>query len=77
MWRNGIKYPYNSTVVLNNSTSILGSIELNYVVELVQNAVLIAHFTSNFPLIESLVLLSRLHKFHKVKNERPLAEFDG
>ena len=77
VWRNGIKYPCNSTVVLNNSTSVLSSIELSYVAALVQNVVLITQFTSNFPLIKSVVLLSQLHKFHKVKNEQPPPEFDG
>ena len=55
----------------------LNNIELIYVAVLVQNAVLITQFTSNFPLIESLVLLSQLHKFHKVKNEQTSIEFDG
>ena len=67
MWINGIKYPCNSTVVLNNNTYVLSRIELNYVASLVQNAVLITQSTSNFPLIESLVLLSQLQKFHKVR----------
>ena len=53
------------------------SIEIGYVAALVLDAVLITQCTSNFPLIESLMLLSQLQKFHKVKNEQPPAEFDG
>ena len=33
--------------------------------------------TSAFPLIESLVHISQLQKFHKVMIEQPPAEFDG
>ena len=41
------------------------------------NVVLVTQSTSNFPLIEYLALLSQLQKFHKVRIERPPAEFDG
>ena len=77
MWRNGIQYPYNSIVVLNNNTSVLNIIELSYVVTLVLNAVLITQPTYKFPVIEYLVLLSQLQKFQKVNNEQPPVEFDG
>ena len=77
MWRNGTKYPYNTTIVLNSNTSVLSSIELSYVAALVQNAFLITQSTSTFPLIEYIFLLYQLQEFHKVKNEQTLAEFDG
>ena len=45
-------------VVLNNSTSVLSSIELSYVAALVQNAVLITQSISNFPLTNLLCSFS-------------------
>ena len=77
MLRNGIKYPCNSTEVLNSSTSVLSNKELSYQAALVLKNNLNTQTTSNFPLIESIVLLSQLQKFHKVKIEQPPAEFDG